>query len=50
VKQGLTGRYSWTLDEEHTEPVYDDSGARLVINGVPHYLEQGQPGRARCST
>jgi hypothetical protein len=43
VKQGLTGRYAYRLGEEHREPVYDDEDARMVINGVPHRLEGGQP-------
>src|SRR5258708_19791137 len=43
VKQGLTGRYSYRLGEEHREPVYDDEDARTVINGVPHRLDAAHP-------
>src|SRR5258708_8421772 len=43
VKQGLTGRYSYRLGEEHREPVYDDEDARTVINDFPHLLECGPP-------
>lgn len=42
-KQGLEGRYTYSLGEEHREPVYDDDDARMVINGVPHRMERGQP-------
>ena len=43
AKNGLEGRYAWTLGAERHEPVYDEAGARLVINGIPHYLDKGQP-------
>jgi len=42
-RQGLEGRYTWKLGAEQREPVYDDADARMVINGVPHRIEHGQP-------
>jgi hypothetical protein len=43
AKNGLAGGYTWTLGAERREPVYDDAGARLVIDGIPHFIEKGQP-------
>jgi hypothetical protein len=43
AKNGLDGRYAWKLGEERHTPVFDDEGARLVIDGIPHRIEKGQP-------
>lgn len=43
AKNGLEGRYTWTFGEERHEPVYDETGMRLTLNGIPHRIEKGQP-------
>jgi hypothetical protein len=41
-KLGLTP-YQVTFTPGPMKPNYDDSGCRTVINGIPHYFEQGRP-------
>lgn len=43
AKRGLDGRFTATIGDTRREAVYDDEGARAVINGIPHYFANGQP-------
>jgi len=45
TKRGLAGGFIWTLGATRHEAVYDAEGARAVINGIPHYFENGRPVR-----
>jgi hypothetical protein len=43
AKRGLQNTWTWTFGEETRVPVFDDADCRTVINGIPHFFEQGRP-------